>query len=253
MSIPLPTVNLTGVSINQSGTVSFQNTGISAGGVSANPVNVKNAGTVLIYNESGSGLLIKFQQSGSGFYLPAGAWQPIPIGAGETGYTWTVIYNLPSPPVTLLLTTYYYPGEPLPPQPTLGNSPIGIGGTVQTASPLTFFSVPSQIITNDSITGGSSKTYSVTGAGVPSNAQMVFITFQCAAAIANTYAQIGPSGGLFSGLTYPQVMVTQTTSIQSFGGLCIPVNTVVLDGKIEVLANNNNLSSINAFVYGYSL
>lgn len=134
VSIPLPTVNLAGVTVNQSGVVSFANTGVSAGGVSANPVNTQNAGTVLIYNESGSGLLISFTVSQSGFYLPAGAWQPVPIKAGETGYTWTVIYNLPSPPVTLLLTTYYFPGEKIPPQPTLGNSPIGIGGTIVTSS-----------------------------------------------------------------------------------------------------------------------
>lgn len=134
MSIPLPTVNLTGVSVNQSGTVSFGNIGVSAGGVSSNPANTKGAGTILIYNESGSGLMITFQTSQSGFYLPAGGWQPIPIKAGETGYVWTVIYNLPNPPVTLLLTTYYFPGEPIPNQPTLGNSPIGIGGTISTSS-----------------------------------------------------------------------------------------------------------------------
>lgn len=134
MSIPLPTINLANVSINQTGTVSFANAGISAGGVSANPTNIKNAGTIVIYNESGTGLLIVFHDSNSGFYLPAGGWQAIPIRGGETGYTWTAIYNLPNPPVTLLLTTYYYPGEPIPAQPTLGNSPIGIGGNVQTSS-----------------------------------------------------------------------------------------------------------------------
>jgi hypothetical protein len=134
MSIPLPIINLSNVSIGQSGTVSFANTGISAGGISSNPSNTRDAGKVLIYNESGSGLLITFLTSQSGFYLPAGGWQPVPIQAGETGYKWTVIYNLPAPPVTQLLTTYYYPGEVIPPQPTLGNSPIGIGGTVTTSS-----------------------------------------------------------------------------------------------------------------------
>ena|SRR5215469_15704721 len=124
MSIPLPTVSLATVSIGQTGVVSFANTGISAGGISANPASIKRAGTVLIYNESGSGLLIQFQTSQSGFYLPAGAWQPVEIQPGETGYTWTVVYNLPNPPVSLLLTTYYFPGETIPPQPTLGNSPM---------------------------------------------------------------------------------------------------------------------------------
>lgn len=255
MSIPLPTVNLAGVNVGQVGFVSFANIGIGAGGVSSNPSVTKNAGTVLIFNESGSGLLINFKTSQSGFYLPAGAWQPVPLLAGEQGFTWTILYNLPSPPVTLLLVSYYYPNEPIPPQPTLGNSPIGIGGTVQTASPLTFLSVPFQFVTNDSITGGNNKLYQVAGGttGIPSSAQMVFITLQAAAAITGTYVQVAPSGGFISGLSYPQVEITQTTSIQSFGSLCIPVNTVVLDGKIEILANNNNISNVNGYVYGYSL
>lgn len=134
MSIPLPQVNLAGVSVGQTGSVSFANIGIGAGGVSANPANTKNAGTILIFNESGSGLLIQFKTSQAGIYVPAGAWQPVPILAGETGFTWTVLYNLPNPPVTLLLVTYYYPNESLPSQPTLGNSPIGIGGTVSTSN-----------------------------------------------------------------------------------------------------------------------
>jgi hypothetical protein len=134
MSIPLPTVNLANVNVGQSGTISLTNVGVSAGGVSANPAGTQGAGNLHIFNESGSGLLISFLTDGSAFYLPAGGWVDKVLRAGEQGIRWTVLYNLPNPPVTLLLVTYYYPGEPLPRVPMLGNSPIGIGGTVSTSS-----------------------------------------------------------------------------------------------------------------------
>jgi hypothetical protein len=133
MSIPLPQVNLAGATVGQTGTVSFANVGISAGGVSANPSVIPNAGTLHIYNESGSGLLFQFQTSGDGFILPAGAWIDKVVKAGEAGLNYTVLYNLPNPPVTLLLITYYGPNEPIPTTPSLGNSPIGIGGTIATS------------------------------------------------------------------------------------------------------------------------
>lgn len=138
MSIPFPSINLINVSVGTTGTVSFANVGIGAGGPSSNPsLSGKNAGTVHIYNESGSGLQIAFITSGDGFYLPAGAWVDRTVSPGEIGIKWTVIYNLPSPPVTLLLITYYSPNEQIPRTPTLGNSPIGIGGNISTVGTAT--------------------------------------------------------------------------------------------------------------------
>jgi hypothetical protein len=134
VSIPLPQVSLAGVSVGQSGVISLTNVGISAGGVSADPSLTKGAGTLHIFNESGSGLLLQFQTGSDGFFLPAGGWIDRPLRAGEQGLKYTILYNLPSPPVTLLLVTYYAPNEPIPRTPTLGNSPIGIGGTVNTSS-----------------------------------------------------------------------------------------------------------------------
>lgn len=46
----------------------------------------------------------------------------------------TVAYALPSPPVTQLFTIYYHPGESVSDIASLGNSPIGIGGTVNTST-----------------------------------------------------------------------------------------------------------------------
>ncbi len=133
MSIPIAQINLSGVLVGATGKIDFANTGISAGGVSANPAHTKGAGTVHIFNESGSGLIIAFQTSGDSFFLPAGGWTDKKVGGGEAGMNYTVIYNLPNPPVTLLLVTYYNPHEPIPYVPTLGNSPIGIGGTIATS------------------------------------------------------------------------------------------------------------------------
>lgn len=133
MSFPLPSVDLTGASAGQTGTISLNNVGISAGGVTADPSTTKNQATIFFFNDSGCGLQLLFPQ-GTGFNLPAGAWAPIPLPPGANSIAYSVLYALPSPPVSKLLMTYYAPGEPLPQSMNLGNSPVGIGGVVQTSS-----------------------------------------------------------------------------------------------------------------------
>jgi hypothetical protein len=125
MSVSLPDVNLSGVAVGQTGKVSFQNVGPSA-----DPSFTQNPPFVRFYNESGSGLRINFQTSGDTLTLPAGAWRSVPVVPGEAGFQWQVIYNLPNPPVTTLFTDYYYPNENISLGAVLGNSPIGIGGTI---------------------------------------------------------------------------------------------------------------------------
>jgi hypothetical protein len=125
MSTGLPTVNLAGVSVGQSGTVSFQNAGVDA-----NPAFTQKPPRVLLQNESGTGLNITFKLSQDSFTLPAGKHILRVVTPAESGYTWTALYNLPNPPVTSLYTDYYYPNEPDPDTGMLGNSPIGIGGTI---------------------------------------------------------------------------------------------------------------------------
>lgn len=125
MSLSLPDIDLTGVVVGQSGFLSFQNAGVSA-----DPSFTKNMPKLHFHNESGSGLRITFQLSGDTFTLPAGAWKKQMLIPGESGYSWQVLYNLPNPPVTTLFTDYYYPNEPIPEGGVLGNSPIGIGGTI---------------------------------------------------------------------------------------------------------------------------
>ncbi len=87
---------------------------------------------LLLFNESGCGLKLRFLQSDDTDNIPAGGWRKYPLIPGETTVTWTVIYVLPNAPVSLLIGTTYKPGEEVPDIGTLGNSPIAIGGTVNT-------------------------------------------------------------------------------------------------------------------------
>lgn len=89
---------------------------------------------IRILNESGCGLDIAFQASGNSHSLPAGAWGTFDLEPNDGSVQITVTYTLPNPPVSLLLSIYYAPGETVPQAFTLGNSPIGIGGSVTTSS-----------------------------------------------------------------------------------------------------------------------
>lgn len=132
MSIALPSVSLVGASVGTTGKVSLANTGISAGAVSANPSFTLNKASLFIFNDSGCGLMWVSKNGGSSFNTPAGAWVIVPLSPGESELDFSVVYTLPNPPVSLILLTYYAPGEALPSGATLGNSPIG--GGVSTSS-----------------------------------------------------------------------------------------------------------------------
>jgi len=252
MSIPLPQVNLAGVSVGTTGTISFANTGIGAGGVSANPANIKNAGTVHIFNESGSGLLINFQTSGDGFYLPAGGWTDKAIRAGEAGMKWTVLYNLPSPPVTLLLVTYYGPGEAIPYVPTLGNSPIGIGGTISVASGQTFQLATPFVIFNGStnINSGTTTNITCTGVGgIPTGATFVWVAIYGTGSAAGTFGTLVPQGATWSVANYPLVGTAAVINHIISGVFAVPLNTT--NGQITVGAQNGNWLNITGQIFAY--
>ena len=134
MSFMLPDVSLANAAVGNTGKILLQNMGISAGGVSASPAFLNKPATLYFHNDSGCGLGMTLKDSGNQFNLPAGAWVPIPIGPGESEVDYIVKYVLPNPPVSTLMIAYYAPGEPIPQTSTLGNSPVGIGGSVQTSS-----------------------------------------------------------------------------------------------------------------------
>lgn len=130
MSIALPSVSLASVSVGQTGIVDLKNTGVDA-----NPSRIGTPAHLMIYNESGVGLIISFLVGQASFHLPAGGWLPVVLQPGESQVKWAVEYVLNvvgGAPVSQLLVTYYAPNEPMPPVPQLGNSPIG--GSVGTSS-----------------------------------------------------------------------------------------------------------------------
>ncbi len=129
MSIPVSTLDTTSLTTGQTGTISLKNVGMSAA-----PANYQTPPNIQFYNESGVGFLITFQQGGNSFFLPAGAWNTVPLTPGESGINWTVKYVLQNQPVAQLITVYFFPGENVPSVGTLGNSPLAISGAVQTTS-----------------------------------------------------------------------------------------------------------------------
>lgn len=129
MSISLPTVNLTGLAVGATGNVTFP-----AIAAVARPGHPQEVPHLQIFNDSGHGLQVTTKVGGSKFSLPAGAWRTIAIKPNETEIDFVVVYVLPSPPVDLLLVDLYLQGETPPDSGTLGNSPVGIGGTVATSS-----------------------------------------------------------------------------------------------------------------------
>src|SRR5690348_11718073 len=127
MPTTLSPVDLSSFSVGQSGSVDL--TSLYGGSSVTNNLSTLKGiqGVLRLHNDSGSGLLVGLTQSGQSFYIPAGGWQDCYPKPGDTDLTFQVKYVLPNPPVTLLMSTYYYPGEPVPPISVLGNSPIGGG------------------------------------------------------------------------------------------------------------------------------
>lgn len=83
------------------------------------------------FNESGCGIQIQFND-GTSDLVPAGAWPIYALQQNVTRVDWVVAYVIPNAPISTLQPVYYYPGEPLPENVVLGNSPIGITGAVTT-------------------------------------------------------------------------------------------------------------------------
>lgn len=131
MSTPLTAINLTTAVVGTVGTVAWTRDDVQAGGSVGLGRGVAH---IRLYNESGCGLLLRFASGGVGERIPAGAWPTLEIPAGCLSLSYTVEYVLTGAPVSLLLPIVYQPGETVPETPVLGNSPIGIGGTVNTSS-----------------------------------------------------------------------------------------------------------------------
>ena len=136
--IALQAFNLAGFTVGQQGFIDLSSV-LGGGGVN---FSIGISPTVRLHNDSGCGLIISLPSSASTFNLPAGGWVDCNPSVGETKIAFTVVYVLPTPPVSLLMATLYMPSEPIPAMTVLGNSPIGGGintnvTTTQTISNLT--------------------------------------------------------------------------------------------------------------------
>jgi hypothetical protein len=132
MSIPLTNTDLSAATAGSTGIIDLTRVGVGAGGVSSYPGTLNTPAHLFMFNESGCALTLTFGQTGNGFKLPAGAWTLVPLPMGEYQIKWSVDFLISGGPISLLLCTYYAPGEPTPSSFSLGNSPIG--GAVTTST-----------------------------------------------------------------------------------------------------------------------
>lgn len=129
MSTRLPNVDLTGAAVGQKFTIPLDMKDLTLPGLT-----VQDLPTVQLLNESGVGLSWQTRTEGHSGNLPAGGWKNLDVVHGETAIDLVVQYVLPGPPVSMIMSTYYYSGETPDVIGVLGNSPIGIGGSVTTSS-----------------------------------------------------------------------------------------------------------------------
>jgi hypothetical protein len=132
MPTPLAQQNVALLTVGQSGTIDLTQ---AFGGQSIPDrpgYGTKAIYTVRMLNESSSGLQVAITPSNQAFQIPAGGWVDCHPIVGDTTITYTILYMLPGAQVALILSTLYVPGEIVPPMPILGNSSVGISGSVNT-------------------------------------------------------------------------------------------------------------------------
>lgn len=208
MAMLLPTVDLSAVVVGQVGVVDWSKTaGQSASPRFYGPGTIQgatgHAAHLQLYNESGCGLTIQFQSKGDQIFLPAGGWLPAELDPTCTSFTWTVVYILPNAPVTILVPVYYFSYETPPQVPILGNSPVGIGGSVSTTNIQSLTNdgnpAPTSII-ESTPTGQGSSSFSLNNDGsgfwqvLSANILRTVISVARGTAVAKAVVQFGDSG-----------------------------------------------------------
>lgn len=153
MAITLPTIDLTTATAGTTGTLDLKATGYTA-----NPSGILRPASLTLFNDSGCGLSLAFLPSGNSAVLPAGAWRTYQLFPGDALVQYTVLYLIPNAPVSILLAEYFAPGEMVIPLGILGNSPVGIGGLVNTSSP-----TPGTQTVQEAVKSGTCTTGSVLG------------------------------------------------------------------------------------------
>lgn len=129
MSQRLPAVDLSTAAVGTTGTLDWSSAGLPTGQPGARGPRLQ------LFNESGCGLSITLSASGRTFSLPAGGWTQggidlLPI---DRSLTYTVVYVIANAAVATLEAVYWPVGE-VPPAVSLGNSPVGVSGSVTTTT-----------------------------------------------------------------------------------------------------------------------
>lgn len=258
MSIPVSTLNTTGLTVGQTGTISLHNVGMSAA-----PATYSSPAHLQFYNESGIGFLITFQQGANSFFLPAGAWNTVPITPGESGVNWIVTYVLQNQPVAQLITVYYSPGENVPSVGTLGNSPLAISGAVTTTGVQTLTNdgnpANTQVI-ESTVSGGANSNVSIDNSGNMALKQWASSTLTTllqviaggAAGTSNVLVSDAARQCEIVGKLLCDLAVTISSGGLTIngGGLSVVGGTTSLDNGAVTTDGSGNVSSSGHFVTG---
>jgi hypothetical protein len=118
MSVVLPVVNLAAAVTGTTDIVDWA----SRTGQSAAPGG--SPAHLLVFNESQCEIQFAFPDGNTPF-LPSGGWMKLELNPSVTNYTYLVVATLTGQLVSILVTVWYGPGEPVPEIYSLGNSPIG--------------------------------------------------------------------------------------------------------------------------------
>lgn len=141
MSIQVAAINLGSAVVGTAGSIQFGQA-LPPPTLSQQMQHANVTGSNLfVWNESGCGLTCLWPTTGETFTIPAGQWRLLYVPPGETQLHWVVTYIIPNAPVSLLLADLYRAGEPLDPIGVLGNSPLGVTGTVSTSSSTLVYNV----------------------------------------------------------------------------------------------------------------
>lgn len=248
MSYALPDTDMSTIAVGQSIVIDLKNLAISS-----NPVQQDNAGTLRMHNESGVGLLVLNQKditgAGDTFNLPSGGWLDNTLEAGTFAIKITAKYVLPSAPVNLLMNTYFYPDENIPPMSILGNSPIGVTGVVtlsnQTLVNMTDPVVPDSVITIGNSNNGvlflvkndGSVNISVARSGV------VHTVFQASTNLGNNPGLSGQSGDTYEFLG--NVKIDQQLTFSGGFGITFTTGSLSRISMLSAVAVINGKTSVN--------
>lgn len=132
MSQQVAAINLSAAVIGTTGAISWQSAAVPPT-IRQQMLPQQTGAALLVWNDSGCILRCVYPTTLESFTLTAGAWRELHPPAGEIVINYTVTAIFPNATVSFLLADYFAPGEPVDAVGTLGNSPIGLSGSLPTS------------------------------------------------------------------------------------------------------------------------